>query len=138
MILLILMQIVAAAANAVMDVLRFRWHMSIFAKWSYQANAWGKFWEYWAGWFSWDNKYEGKGLWGALLRGPLVAVTDAWHFAQMLMFTAYQSTIICLAPLPELFTPTIDFILYLMMTKVIHGVVFELFFTRILINPRKS
>lgn len=136
MVLLFIISAVAAVFNAVMDVMSFRWFLSIFPKLGRSPGKWGKFWSWWADMTSWSNKDEVSEKWDWLFRGVLVGFMDLWHFAQMVMFTTYQAGLVYLADLPPLLHPTPDFIIYLAMMKVIHGVVFELFWKRVLINPQ--
>jgi hypothetical protein len=83
-ILLILLITVAGFSNAVMDVLNYRYHKSIFRHAKNQ--------QWWNPQISWLNKWkngdynQGESFWGS--SRWFVRFTDAWHFFQGLMFTS--------------------------------------------------
>jgi hypothetical protein len=141
---IIIAQVISSACNAVMDTLKFRYSRSIFAhisvKLAYTDKEKSRRFRRWWGPESWRNKYT-FGLPNTLPRliftTVLVWVTDAWHFFQAGWYTSYQILIVALAfdRLPFLTPyPFADFIIYLGVIKVIHGLIFELFFNLILIK----
>lgn len=111
---------IAAVAKAAMDTLNFWYHESLFEKWAGRPTGWGEFWRTWSGPRSWENKYlmSGHPIMSWLLQGPLVFLTDAWHFFQFVYLTVFQLSIGLLAPSP--------WWLWLIGLKVGMGLVFEL------------
>lgn len=115
----------ASFFNSVMDKVNFHYWNSVFNR--------PGFWSKWAGPESWKNKnlFENPVL-KFLLRGPLVFLTDLWHFSQMLVFTAYQIPIAIQVPNYFALSNFWHFSLSMLVIKLIHGVVFEIFFAQIL------
>lgn len=142
---------VAAAANAVMDKLTFHYGKSVFPQKNEKLLGMGK--EWWhpnSG--SWENKYA-RDKDGNLIpnnRSPwyyfglvtpaykeafplsstvLVFVTDAWHFFQAIMLTAFQLAI----ALPLVCSLQLRWwwvLIALLPMKLIWGITFTLFFHR--------
>lgn len=144
MLIIIIAQILASACNAVMDTLKFRYTRSIFAEYAvklaYTDPKKALRFRRWWGIESWRNKYtygEPNSIARLIFSTVMVWVTDAWHFFQAGWYTSYQVAIVLIAldRLPDISPyPIADFFLYLGMTKVIHGLVFEIFFNLILIR----
>lgn len=140
MIILYLLIALAAIANAVMDIIQHKYSESIFSTW---GQKWPWF-EWWAGEDSWQNKYDipvKSDFLRKLLMGPLVWITDLWHFAQMIMFTSFQVAIIYASyHLHMTLNSYSGFVIfcYLVILKVGHGLIFELFYTKILIKKLMS
>ena len=85
--------ILSGLANAVMDGIQFRWRGSRWERRS-RRNDWIGRWL--AGWWSpeaWRNKHRFRGLTGLLMRTVLVPFTDAWHFFQLIMWTAVDANL---------------------------------------------
>ncbi len=127
MIVSLIFILIAGILNAIMDVLSFRFYKSIFndikneklISWINPA-------------VSWKNKYKDKDP----KKGPaffgsmtfLVSVTDAWHCAKSLMITCLCCAIIFYE------SCGINIFLELGILYVAFSGVFELFYSKILIN----
>jgi len=121
--LLISLIIIAGISNAIMDVIRFRYHRSIFI--SFKKQQW------WNPTLSWKNKWkngdplQGEKYWGS--SRWFVRFTDAWHFFQGLMFTCFFLSIIVYSTVLH---PVADFFLiYLLFTGT-----FSLFYNIVFIK----
>lgn len=114
--------IVAAMANSVMDVLKFRYQGSFFDR---------PRWQTFCGPMSWQNKWKpGTGYKVerfTLSSTVLVCTTDMWHLAQMVMKTCFVAAIIAYSPLVNWWA---DFIIY----SSVYSIVFELFYSKIWIK----
>lgn len=134
MVATIILLILAGIAKAVMDTLKSRWSVSIFARFTGSGTSIATALLKWLGPDSWRNKNLPKNDFLRLLtRGPLVFLMDGWHFSQFIFLTCIQSAIII--HLPDLFAHAgLSFLSYLMLAKVIMGVPFELFWSHILVS----
>jgi hypothetical protein len=111
---------IAGMFNACMDVLRYRYNISIFRFWKKQS------------WvnpsLSWTNKWKPKSKFGDfILSTVLVWVTDMWHFVKMLMILSVCFAIAFYTPIYTWWCDVIIF--YFAFTST-----FELFFSKILIK----
>jgi hypothetical protein len=123
MISLILM-LLAGIFNAIMDVLDFHYDISIFTSWHNQN------------WInpviSWRNKWkngdpnQGERFFGSST--IFVFITDLWHFCKFLMMISVCCAIVFYNPLIFWWTD----IIFLL---TIYSIVFEIFFSKILIKP---
>ena len=116
-----LFMILAGIFNSCMDVLRYRYKVSIFNDWNKQD------------WvnpsLSQKNKWESKSKFGDLIMSTiLVWVTDMWHFSKMLMLTSIMFGIVYYIPI-TLYWGLDMIIFFSCFTSV-----FELFFSKILIK----
>lgn len=119
MILVTILIVISAIANAIMDKISFHHSTSIFKDWS---NWWNpkESWKY-----KWKNgnKAEGEKFW--LSSTWLVWTTDAWHLMKSIMEMCLLVAIVIYTPY---FNPIIDLgILFL-----VQAVTFHTFFTYIL------
>ena len=117
--------ILAAFCNAVMDVLSTRFYVSIFGNFKNR-----QFWDWnisWRNKWSWGDKANGEKFF--LSSSMLSFMTDGWHLAKALMIVFISLAIVCYKPLFGL----IDIILF----NCIWGIVFELFYTKLLIRKIK-
>ena len=119
MISLILVML-AAICNAVIDVVSFHYAKSVFSKLNRQ---------WWDPYVSWKNKYVNwdggkrteKTIWG--IKYP-TALTDAWHFFKSTMLTLVILAIVLYKPF---INPFIDFVVI----GIGWNVAFNLFYNRI-------
>ena len=121
----ILFLILAAFCNAVMDVLSTRFYVSIFGNFKNR-----QFWDWnisWKNKWQWGDKANGEKFF--LSSSMLSFMTDGWHLAKALMIVFISLAIVCYKPLFGL----IDIILF----NCIWGIVFELFYTKLLIRKIK-
>ena len=115
--------ILAAIANSIMDTLKFRFKRSVFNKpgnWLFKYSeplAWKRKWK------NGDVK-QGEAFW--LSSTVLVWLTDLWHLMQMIMKLSFITAIICYKPLFEWYY---DLIIY----SVSFSLIFEIMFSKILI-----
>jgi hypothetical protein len=117
--------ILAAFCNAVMDVLSTRFYVSIFGNLKNR-----QFWDWnisWRNKWSWGDKANGEKFF--LSSSMLSFMTDGWHLAKGLMIVFISLAIVCYKTLFGL----IDIILF----NCIWGIVFELFYTKLLIRKIK-
>jgi len=114
------MLVLAAASNAVMDTLSFRYGRSVFSRLGHRE------------WFdpsvSWPNKWkEGdpkKGEAFPLSSTALVATTDAWHLAKLLCISFIILAV--LAPFSLLIKlPWWAWVLIFLSLKILWGLIFE-------------
>jgi len=116
----------AAVCNAVMDVVAFKFKRSVFR----ELNP---FW--WNPAKSWKNKYKGRepgnGPAYAGSTTVLCFTTDAWHLFQfgMTLFMALSFIFVCQVEINLNIVSTLAILLGL---KVLWGLVFELFYSKIL------
>ena len=118
--------ILAAACNAVMDVLAFKFKKSIFSSFNR---------EFWDPSKSWRNKYkngyesEGPKFFGSTTF--LVWITDGWHLFQFLSNSLIVLSMILMfqSAFPEV-KWWMNILLFLVM-KTLWGSVFELFFSKL-------
>jgi hypothetical protein len=132
---IIILLFTASISKAIMDVICFKYHISVFSKLKHNY------------WFnpdsSWRNKYKDNDpKKGAAFFGSttfLSWTTDAWHFFQMIMLSSFQiSIILCINKifLSELCFWHVfvsDMIIFIAI-KFFTGVVFEIFWKKILIK----
>lgn len=137
-------QILASLCNSVMDVIKYRWSRSIFAhyilKIAASRPAFARRFKKWWAPESWQNKHEygsSRSLKRFLFTTVFVWLTNAWHFFKGGWYLAYQALVVY-AALPRLpiisLYPILDFMLYVALLKLIHFIVFELSFNKILIS----
>lgn len=113
--------ITAGFFNSCMDVLRYRYKISIFKDWKHQD------------WvnpsLSQKNKWKPKSKFGDLVMSTvLVWVTDMWHFVKMLMLMCIMLSVVFYVPMTLYWW--VDFlILYSCFT-----ITFEIFFSKLLIK----
>ena len=118
----ILFLILAAFCNAVMDVLSTRFYVSIFGNFKNR-----QFWDWnisWKNKWQWGDKANGEKFF--LSSSMLSFMTDGWHLAKALMIVFISLAIVSYKPLFGL----IAIILF----NCIWGIVFELFYTKLLIK----
>jgi hypothetical protein len=115
--------ILAAIINAAMDTLNARYRQSVFFTKDFRIN---KFTDPAT---SWRNKWKnGDRKQGELFFGSstfLVWTTDAWHLFKTLMLACYSIAIVTYSPMIH---PIVDAIAY----WIVFGIVFELFWAKIL------
>jgi len=119
------MLVLAAAANAAMDKLSFRYSESIFARqpatyqhWLNPAISWPN---------KWKNGDRRQGEAFPLSSTTLVGLTDAWHFFKSIMLVCFALAI--LAPFRKLApAPWWAWILIFLGVSLLWGVVFEVLF----------
>jgi hypothetical protein len=135
---IILLLFIAALSNSVMDVISFKFDISIFSHL-----------KKWENWFnpsqSWKNKYKNKNPQnGAAFFGSttfLVWITDAWHFFKMIMLSCFSIAIIlginsiAFSNYNTTKLIAIDISLFLII-KTFHGLVFELFWKNLFIKDK--
>jgi len=128
-VIIVILVLMAATCNAVMDVLQFRYSRSLFARECFSQSFWNPD-------LSWRNKWkngnheEGERFLGSST--VFVLFTDAWHLFQFLMFSCFELIIVLLYHAwkkPKLYVSALQF----MGLKILFGFTFELFFGRILI-----
>lgn len=113
----------AAIANAVMDTINFHYTGSRLEKIDKDRHWWGPIETTWQN----KNRYTGFLRW--LMRGPLVSLTDGWHFFQFIMFTAYQFLIASLLPdMWENLPRWANIAGLIVLMKLLHGISFEPFY----------
>lgn len=119
----ILFIVIAAIFKAISDVLLFRYYTSIFRNLGSFFNPD----------FSWRNKYKNSDYkQGARFPGSttiFVFLTDAWHLSNSLMILS----IACSVSLYQKIMPTW---LNILLVYVVFGLVFELFYSKVLISKR--
>jgi len=119
----------AAASNAVMDTLSFRYTNSVFPQGD--AAAW------WNPARSWKNKWqEGDPQKGEAFPGSstaFVGTTDAWHFFKSL--TILFLLVALILPFTKLFPAhPLVWVGVLLALKLLSGLIFESLFVHILVN----
>ena len=124
------MVLCAAMANAVMDTLTTRYADSVFARLSPAAQKW------WNPELSWPNKWkDGNRLHGEafpLSSTAFVFTTDAWHCFKFITILFIYAAIF--APFTLLFRwPWYCWLLLYLAIDLPRGLVFELFYTRMLL-----
>lgn len=123
----------AGALNATMDVLSFRYKTSIFSKYP-------KLQSFFNPQESWVNKYKdnnpnlGPKFFGS--KTFLVFLTDAWHFAKMLMITLFTLAIVFYNPVIATESIFVNIVANLLLMRVVFSSTFELFFSKILIKKK--
>jgi hypothetical protein len=116
----IILMMIAGMFNSCMDVLRYRYNISIFRNWKNQN------WVNPA--LSWPNKWKPTTKFGDLVMSTvLVWITDMWHFVKMLMILSVCFAIVFYTPIYKWWADLL--ILYFAFTTI-----FELFFSKILIK----
>ncbi len=120
----------AAASNAVMDTLSFRYNKSVFSRYPAMRN--------WADpGVSWKNKWKNgdpaQGEAFFLSSTALVALTDAWHLFKSIAILCVLLAI--MAPFTEAFKLHWGaWIVILAGMKLVYGIIFESMFTFFLIK----
>jgi hypothetical protein len=107
----------AGVFEAVMDTLQFRYHTSVFKRYSNQL--------FWNPEISWRNKYKSDGHTPKFLGSTTIFVlfTDAWHFFKMLRtFTIFLGVGLGVYGVNE----PLVFIYYLLGLRAAYGVGFQL------------
>ena len=123
----------AGALNATMDVLSFRYKTSIFSKYP-------KLQSFFNPQESWVNKYKdnnpklGPKFFGS--KTFLVFLTDAWHFAKMLMITLFTLAIMFYNPVIVTESIFVNIAGNLLVLHLAFSLSFELFFSKILIKKK--
>lgn len=116
--------ILAAVLNAVMDILSYRYDISVFSKYP-------KLKQFTQPALSWQNKWKnGDRKQGEKFFGSstfLVWTTDAWHLSKTLMLACISIAIVTYSPMIH---PVIDAIAY----WIVFGIVFELFWSKVFIK----
>ena len=120
--------ILAGILNACMDVLQFKYEFSIFRFWKHQQ------------WInpskSWKNKWKNTvELWNDGIRKEkffgsstfLVFLTDFWHLCKFLMLLLLAGSVV-------FYHPIINWWVDLLLIYSIFTIIFELFYSRILIR----
>lgn len=119
----IIILIIGGMSNAIMDVLRFRYSLSIFRNFKNQqwwnpilssANKWKN-----------GDKSQGERFWGS--SRWFVRFTDAWHFFQGMMFTCFFLSII-------LYQPFINWWADFIIMYFIFTFTFQMFYSKIFIK----
>jgi hypothetical protein len=130
--------ILAGLANAGMDLIQFRWNNSWAEARAKKQDAWGKFLRQWVSPDAWRNKYRVPAVFRPVFKTWMVWVTDAWHFCQMLMFTAYE--LLAALWLAPQFTghQVADLALAVLAMKAVRGGTFELLFLSTIYVPAMS
>jgi hypothetical protein len=117
----ILLIIISAISESIMDKIQFHFEKSIFNDNSYNRLFWNPL-------YSWENK------WNKDLTKPkfflsttlLVFLTDAWHFFKFLRNTTL------FIGLPLMVLSPINIIISIIIARIIYGLVFTLFFDKLL------
>ena len=112
----------AGIFSASMDALRFRYPTSIFRFWKNQN------------WvnpsLSWPNKWKPKSKFGDFIMSTvLVWMTDFWHFCKFMMLLLMTGAIV-------FYHPIINWWGDILLIYSIFTVIFELFFSKILIKKK--
>jgi hypothetical protein len=122
----------AGVAKAVMDKLQFHWERSIF---KLDPERWPP--EWWNPALSWSRKYREGSMTEERFPGSktvFVGLTDAWHGAQLVQHLALFTGIsVGVAGCSS----TLEIIGVVVTQRVLFGVLFELFFKRVL-EQKKS
>lgn len=117
----IMLIIISAISESIMDKIQFHFEKSIF-----NANSYNRL--FWNPLYSWENK------WNKDLTKPkfflsttlLVFLTDGWHFFKFLRNTTL------FIGLPLLVLSPINIIISVIIARIIYGLVFTLFFDKLL------
>lgn len=117
----IMLIIISAISESIMDKIQFHFEKSIFNDNSYNRLFWNPL-------YSWENK------WNKDLTKPkfflsttlLVFLTDGWHFFKFLRNTTL------FIGLPLLVLSPINIIISVIIARIIYGLVFTLFFDKLL------
>lgn len=121
--------IIAAIFNSVMDTLSFHYNESIFSKWTkheYFLNPQK----------SWVNKYKnndptlGPKFFGS--KTFLVFTTDLWHLSKMLMITCFTLSIVFYSPLVVTNYIVLDILIDSSILHLAFSFCFELFWSKVL------
>ena len=116
--------ILAAILNAAMDILSYRYDLSVFSKYTrlkqftIPALSWQNKWKN-------GNRKQGERFFGSSTF--LVWTTDAWHLFKTLMLACYSIAIVTYSPMIH---PIVDAIAY----WIVFGIVFELFWAKIFLK----
>lgn len=116
--------ILAAILNAVMDILSYRYDLSVFSKYpklnqfTQPALSWQNKWKN-------GNRKQGERFFGSSTF--LVWTTDAWHLSKTLMLACISIAIVTYSPMIH---PIVDAIAY----WILFGIVFELFWAKIFLK----
>ena len=113
----LLLVIIGRIFNSVMDILQHHHGKSIFKN-THPHSFWGS--------KSWVRKYKNNDpKQGAKFFGSttiLVFLTDGWHLCQLLMFLSYEVAVAIHLDEP---------LIFIILSQIIGGLVFELFYTKI-------
>jgi len=119
----------AGAANAVMDIIQFKFNQSIFSRYS-KLKQWAD------PDLSWRNKWKnGDNLQGERFLGSstiFVWTTDLWHFAQSVMVTSFVMAIFSCYRIFSTEYLLVDIILHFIIFKACFSFTFELFWSKLL------
>lgn len=119
--------ILAAIAKAVMDTVQFHYAQSVF--------RYDDFWNAAESWkYKWKNGDKAQGeafLWSSTL---FVFLTDGWHAAQAVFLGCMFISMVGFQPLFHLGPPVLTLFLHYMGLRVVFGLTFELFFSKLLIR----
>ena len=116
--------ILAAILNAAMDILSYRYDLSVFSKYTrlkqftIPALSWQNKWKN-------GNRKQGERFFGSSTF--LVWTTDAWHLFKTLMLACYSIAIVTYSPIIH---PIVDAIAY----WIVFGIIFELFWAKIFLK----
>lgn len=124
MLISIISIVLAGILNSCMDVLRYRFKVSIFQNWKHQN------------WvnpsLSWKNKWKPKSELGdKIMSTMLVFVTDFWHLCKFLMLLLISTSIVFYQPM---FIWYIDVLIFYSLFTII----FEIFFSKVLIKKKEN
>lgn len=111
----------AAASEAVMDKIQFHYERSVFPE---KANQ-----NFWNPALSWINKWKDSSAREEKFPGSstiFVFTTDAWH-----LFKFFRNTSLFIG-LPLLFLNPIHIIISMVIARIVYGLVFTLYFDKIL------
>ena len=126
---LLILLLLAAFFNSIMDVLQFRYSQSIFANQTKHESFLNPS-------VSWRNKWaDGDPAQGEAYPGSstvFVLFTDCWHLAQFLMFTCFEVIILLLLYRLYKFKWYLIVMIFFGM-KILFGLTFEVFFSYFLI-----
>ena len=121
--------IIAAIFNAIMDTLSFRYGISVFSQWI-------KYEQFLDPQKSWLNKYKynnptlGPKFFGS--KSFLVWTTDLWHLSKMLMVTSFILAIIFYTPIVTTGYVLLDLFINAEILHISFSLIFGLFWDRIL------
>jgi hypothetical protein len=114
----------SGVSEAVMDKLQFHYDKSIFSNEKYKQTFWNPN-------LSWVNKWKDSSAREEKFSGSstlFVFTTDAWH-----LFKFFKNTLIFIG-LPLIAVGPMNFILAAAIARVLYGIVFTIFFDKILVK----
>ena len=144
--LMIVLVNVAAIANAFMDIIAHKYEQSIFYSYSKEDHWMGRFLKMWIGPDSWKNKHSisKNVIITFLFKTVLVWLTDGWHFGQFIFFSCYQILVanslaeVIMFDYPFLNAELVNIFIWFLLIKLIHGMVFEVFYDGIFKKNKKE